>query len=657
MPPPDNDTHILICDCQGTMPLDEAGPALRRACPAGAQATELCRSQLGRFEEMLAETAAEGARLTVACTQEAPLFREVAGEKADLLRFVNIRENAGWSDEAASAGPKMAALLAMASAPQSEFEFVTMESRGIALILAADEAGVALGTKLADTLDITVLLRPGAEVMPRSATVFPVWQGRARAAEGYLSAFRVEVDDFAAPLPSSRGALRFGPARDGAVSQADLILDVSGQSALFPPGLRPGYLRADPRDPAAMARLTDEARGMVGTFDKPRFIDFRADLCAHSRSRQTGCTRCLDVCPAGAIAPDGDTVRIDPMICAGCGQCASVCPTGAAGYALPDAPAVAGQLRAGLAAYHKAAGEADPAPVVLFHDGDHGTPLIAACAHLGPGLPARVIPFELNETTRLAPELIAAAMAYGADVAVLTAARPRHDQGALEAALALCAEIGAAIGRAAPRIIATDDPDALARETRDLPRGPVRQARSGFLPPSDKRGLLVTGMAELLRTAPDAPEELPLAPGAPFGAVIVDPDACVLCHACTGACPTGALLDNPEAPQLRFTESACVQCGLCARICPEDAITLRPRISLPAWDQPRRTLHEEAPFACISCGKGFATASAIEAVKARLAGHWMFAGGGESRLDLLEMCEDCRAAEAVKRGFEPHQSS
>ncbi|MDO5658770.1 MAG: 4Fe-4S dicluster domain-containing protein [Paracoccus sp. (in: a-proteobacteria)] len=645
---------LLICDCQGTIPLDQAGEALRRACPSGAAASEACRGQLDAFRGLLDEARDEGAALTVACTAQAPLFAELAGEEVT-LRFANIRETAGWSDEGARAGPKMAALIAMAEVPPQDFAMVSMESRGVALILGADEVALEVAQSLASDLDITLLMWPGAELTPPGATLFPIWQGRVSHASGHLGAFRLEVDDFAAPAPSSRGVMRYGPARDGAVSQADLVIDLTGRDALFAEELRPGYLRAGPGDSAGVARLTDQARQMVGTFDKPQYINFRADLCAHSRNRITGCTRCLDLCPAGAITPAGDTVAIDPMICAGCGQCATACPTGAAGYALPGPETVVAQLRAGLDAYHLAADETDPAPVILFHDGDHGAALIDALAHHGPGLPARVIPFALNEVTRLAPEIIAAAMAYGASVAVLTPDRPRHDLSALRAAFDLVGQVAGKSGLAAPELISTDDPDRLAEASRGLPREPQR-ARSGFLPPRDKRGLLVTGVAEMIRHAPAPEFEISLERGAPFGTVTVDPDACVLCHACTAACPSGALSDNPEMPELAFTETACVQCGICAATCPESAITLTPRISLAAWDRPRRVLHAEPPFACVSCGTAFATASGIARVRDKLAGHWMFSGGqGAERLRLLEMCENCRAVEAVKAGFDPHQ--
>lgn len=641
---------ILTCTCEGTMTPDTA--ALGRAgCGGEAPAHQLCRAQVDRFRAALAL----GAPVTVACTQEAPLFRELAEAEAPGidLAFANIRETAGWTAEAASSGPKMAGLIAAAGQAPSPFGVVTLESRGVALILGRDEAALAAARELAESLDITVLLLPGAEVSPPRQTDFPVLQGRIRIAKGHLGAFELTVDGYAAPSPSSRQVLAFGPARDGAVSRADLVIDLTGGTALFPaPETRPGYFRADPRDPGAVAAVIRKAAQMVGTFDKPRYIDFVPDLCAHSRNRITGCTRCLSLCPTGAITPAGDSVAIDPNICAGCGQCAAVCPTGAASYALPRAETLVRRLRAGLRAWHAAGAEG--APVVLFHDTDHGTPLIEASGRFGRGLPAHVIPFSANEITQIGPEVIAAAHAYGASrVALLARARSAHDMSGLFATLDLMAEIGAAAGLPPPLLVQTDDPDQLEAALALAP-APLRP-RSDFLPPTDKRGLLTTAVAEMLRQGEAAVGRIPLPKGAPFGAVVVDATACTLCHACTSACPAGALSDNPERPELRFTETACVQCGLCEATCPENAITLRPGIDLAAWDSPRRILHEEEPFACITCAKPFGTASGIRRVQDRLAGHWMFTGtAGAARLRHLEMCEDCRVRAAVQAGFDPH---
>src|SRR6478735_5201535 len=88
--------------------------------------------------------------------------------------------------------------------------------------------------------------------------------------------------------------------------------------------------------------------------------------------------------PPGAITPAGDHVAVNAEICAGCGQCAAACPTGAASYALPPADTQLQIIRAMLLAYREAGGTH---PVLLLHDGQHGTPLIDALARHGDGLP------------------------------------------------------------------------------------------------------------------------------------------------------------------------------------------------------------------------------------------------------------------------------
>ena len=133
-----------------------------------------------------------------------------------------------------------------------------------------------------------LLTKPG-DVTPRRTNDFPVLKCTIRNASGHLGRFEIAIDDYALPLPSSRAKLVFGPSRDGATSTCDLILDLSGGMPLFPAHeLRPGYLRADPRDRAAVERAIADAGGLVGTFDKPRFIHFEESLCAHSRSAITG---------------------------------------------------------------------------------------------------------------------------------------------------------------------------------------------------------------------------------------------------------------------------------------------------------------------------------------------------------------------------------
>ncbi len=652
---PGSTGRILVCSCEDTMPLD--AETLAKGCRGSeiSQARQLCRAEIGRFRA----AAGEATPLTVACSQETAVFQEVAGEvgRGTPIRFVNIRETAGWSREASAAGPKMAALLAAAAEPMPDARSTTVESEGVVLVYGKDERAVEVGNLLKDHLDVTVLIKSPAALPPPARTEFPLAKGVLRSVKGHLGAFALSIDDFAHPRPSSRAQLAFEAARNGAQSRCDILVDVSGERALLPAhDLRDGYLRADPDDREAVLQAVLKARDLVGTFEKPLYINFTEDLCAHSRSRIVGCKRCLDLCPTGAITPAGTHVAIDPVVCAGCGQCAAVCPTGAASYALPPADALMRKLRTLLTAYKDAGGSN---AILLFHDQAHGEPLINALARFGEGLPPNAIPLAVNEVTQVGLEVIAASFAYGASaVRFLLRGKPRHDPAGLYRSMDLADPILRALGFGESRVgtIETDDPESLCATLQSISLVAPAPRSASFVASGPKRSVLRFALRELHSVAPTPVDVVPLPDGAPFGAIEVDAQGCTLCLSCVSACPTGALTDDPERPLLRFSEDACVQCGLCRSTCPEKVISLKPQIDFRAATASARVMKEEQPFCCTRCGKPFGVRSTIERVAERLAGkHWMYKDT-PGRLDIIKMCDDCRVAVVTEQDFDPFGS-
>ena len=647
---PEPPKTILICSCEDTMRLDTA--AVKRGCRKSevAEFRQLCRAELDHFRNA---ARAEGP-LIVGCTQEQALFGEEATGRSGTTEFVNLRETAGWSVEGTRAGPKMAALLAAASEAAPAFSLVTLSSEGVILIYGRDEVAVEAGRLLADHLDVTVMITKPPQLTPPATTSFPIVQGTIRNARGHLGAFELTVDDYAAPRPSSRAALVFEAPRNGLTSHCDLVLDLSGGAPLFPaPDLRDGYLRADPRDPAAMLRAVLVARDLVGSFDKPKYVNFSAEICVHSRSKLRGCHRCLDLCPSGAITPDGDHVKINAEVCAGCGQCAAACPTGAATYALPPMDALLHKLRAMLLTYREAGGAN---AIVLFHDSQHGTALVDALARHGDGLPANVLPFAVNAVTQVGLDAIAASFAYGAaGIRFLLRAKPLHDVAGLSQTIAMADAIISGLGFLGRQVatIETDDPDALGEMLRAIEPAPAVEHPATFKTVGKRRELLRLALHELHRVAPAPTDVVALPQGAPLGAVIVNTDGCTLCLSCVSACPTGALRDDPERPVLKFVEDACVQCGLCQSTCPEKVIVLKPQIDFLAARAAPLVLKEEEPALCIRCNKPFGVKSTIEKVAMKLEGrHWMYPAGNK-RLDVVRMCADCRVVAMSEQQFDP----
>ena len=474
----------------------------------------------------------------------------------------------------------------------------------------------------------------------------------------------------------------------------DLVLDLRAQPAFSQHQLPQGYFHAA-ADEARLLKAVLALRELTGEFEKPRFFSYRQNLCAHSRNQQIGCTACIDVCSAHAIRSDatlkgkltgkhrgampgqpapampagqGGGVVVDPHLCVGCGACSTVCPSGAMSFAYPGTVDQGKRIRTLLAAYTHAGGR-DAA--LLLHSQGAGSRLIDELGRAAQaerrsaglhGVPARVLPLAVWHTASVGLDLWLAAIAQGANQVwlLLTDEEAPEYRQALSEQMAVAEAMLQGLGYAGEhfKLITARDARDLASLDASL-RAPAARGVSrpaAFAAQADKRGTLELALDHLLNCSP-APaglaEAIALpAPGALFGSLVVDTDRCTMCLSCVGACPEGALLDNPERPQLRFIEKNCVQCGLCASTCPESAITLAPRLWLADEGKSRkaaRVLHEVAPFACIRCAKPFGTLRAIESMMAKLAGHAAFQGAAADR---LKMCGDCRV---IALHTDPHE--
>lgn len=612
---------LKTCDCLGSQQIDSKALAQATGLKVAEPCSALCTRQIDQ-----AAAALQAGDTIFCCTQESRLFEALA-EELDLPAppVLDLRDRAGWSADEASKLPKMSALVAEATLPAPAEKTVDVISQGACLILGP--AGVALeaAAQLKDHLGVTVLLTDAADIP--DTRDFDVILGRLRRASGALGGFSVVIDALQQIEPGGRGAFALSDPRDGGQSTCDILLDLTGAQPLFPaPEKREGYLRADPHHAPSVARAVFEASHLIGTFEKPLYVKLEPLLCAHSRAEQTGCSRCLDLCPTGAITPAGEHVSVDPMICAGCGACSSACPSGAISYDAPPVDLTMRRVQTLARAYLDAGGTA---PRLLAHDA-HGGEMIRLSARHGRGLPADVIPLEMSAIGAFGHAEALAALAAGfAHVTLLPG--PGADRDALAAQVALTAAIAGADRIA---LLDTPDPDAMADALFD---GSARAPVASPVRPMGTRRQIARQAARALH--PDT-DTLPLPDGAPYGAVLVDTDSCTLCLSCVSLCPSGALGDNPDKPQLRFQEDACLQCGLCSNICPEDAITYAPRLDLTERALRQEVLNEEEPFACVECGVLFGSKSAIDRITEKLTGHAMFSD--PNKLRMIQMCDDCR---------------
>jgi len=291
--------------------------------------------------------------------------------------------------------------------------------------------------------------------------------------------------------------------------------------------------------------------------------------------RGGGCRACAEVCPHDAITITR-TVKIEPIDCTGCGLCVAVCPS----FALAPRERVV----------------TDHAVRCSQVQGE--TTSVVCLARL-----------QSSDLVRMAApgRPLTLARSNCADCDIGGAAVPAAIERTAEAARELLALHGRTLELEVIEVERFDLPrDRVEISRRELLRGgwkEVRRSSSVLLAPLegfaeadedavDRRALPVEHQRriraiELSKPEPDA--AVPLA----LPEVL---DGCILCPACTRACPTNALRrvfdgDAAGGARLELDNDRCIGCDACVEACPVDVVRMRDDVTWGEYTGPPKIVY------------------------------------------------------------------
>jgi ferredoxin len=360
-------------------------------------------------------------------------------------------------------------------------------------------------------------------------------------------------------------------------------------------------------------------------------------ICQYSGRLQTGCSRCLSVCPVGAISTSRDGIVIDQLQCTECGACAAVCPTGAIQYLrfsdrsfidfFADFSFLAGMtvVLGSEEHFHK---------FWWQNGGSSASQKFSNTVFVEfPEIQALTAMHLLFLLSRGVLRVILA----GESVSVPLQEQVSAVNTVFSSLFALSEE------KKNPVMIS---PVNALSVLLSVPQSAEPVLKTPLLHASftDRRQLLIS-LFRFLQEQSGRTVQLSGKPFAAFGTIECDSTKCTLCLACLNECRISVLESRAEDWSLNHRSLACVQCGVCVAVCPEDALQRKHGLTLDQQAFDSQQLAQAEPMTCRSCGKVFGTRQSFDRVM-QLLDHKNNEAGNQpdsrKNMDIFQYCETCR---------------
>lgn len=347
------------------------------------------------------------------------------------------------------------------------------------------------------------------------------------------------------------------------------------------------------------------------------YISYDDSICQYHHRRSLHCGKCDEICPSVAILKDDEIKQLEfsHVDCVDCGECVNICPSGALDYA----PMPKNCFYEILKFYE------DKIILVISEN--------VKIENLDIQLNENIIPF-MVKTSHFLDQRHLLAMLETSGASMIIYDEKSNNKEVID----LINEIFERKFKQQGVFLAHSkkDLEQALNQVSFIPNLKFMVDNSSLL----KREDFAVRLRELIKD--ENLGNIPSKEWIRYGKISINTDTCTLCLACVGSCNVGALVADTKDNSLKFNASLCTTCGYCEASCAEkDTLVLqRSGIDLEKDYFSFVILAQDELFACIECGKEFATKKAIEKIASIMKPKFL---GDDAKIKTLYCCAECKA--------------
>lgn len=354
------------------------------------------------------------------------------------------------------------------------------------------------------------------------------------------------------------------------------------------------------------------------SFEYKKYVTHNTNICQYHERKHEICGKCADVCPTNAIVKIDEEKHLEfsQIDCQGCGGCISICPSGAVDYAPMNKDSF----------YEIATLYKEKTPLIV--------PNKMGTEALEIEFSANILPFMIEGEKYLSEaHFLTLLQESGSSLIFYTDFLSKGSKDAIN----LLNEIYLRrFDKKAIYVVATqEDLKNIMKEVGTIKESQFSLNQQQLI----KREIFSQRLKHIV-----GERDLGTVSSGEFikyGKVLVNESSCTLCLSCVEACNVAALKADKSDNSLKIDSSICTACGYCEAVCPEkDTLSIEEfKIDLNLSWFTTRTLAQDTLFACVECGKDFATNKSIMKIANMMAPIF---GEDEVKKRTLYCCADCK---------------